>query len=145
LRWLVDTNLFLRLADSSDPNHAVARAALRKLRASGETRCFATQNLIEFWAVATRPVASRGGLGLSVAEADRFIRLFRRAFTLIPETASVLEEWYHLVTTYSVSGVQAHDARLAALMKVHGITHILTFNTTDFSRYGITAVNPAAV
>ncbi len=80
-----------------------------------------------------------------MAEADRFIRLFRRAFTLIPEPASVLEEWYHLVTTYSVSGVQAHDARLAALMKVHGITHILTFNTTDFSRYGITAVNPAAV
>ena len=143
--WLVDTNVFLRVADSSDPNHAVARMALRKIPASGDTRCFATQNIIEFWVVATRPSTSRGGLGLSVAEADRFVRLFRRVFTLIPETGSVLDEWYRLVTTHNVSGVQAHDARLAALMKAHGITHILTFNTTDFSRYGITAVNPAAV
>ena len=31
-------------------------------------------------------------------------------------------------------------------MKVHGITHLLTFNTADFKRYdGITVVNPSSV
>ncbi len=50
--------------------------------------------------------------------------------------------------TYGVSGVQVHDARLVATMLVHGVTHILTFNTSGFTRYnskGIVAVDPATV
>ncbi|WP_210391321.1 hypothetical protein [Synechococcus sp. PCC 7502] len=42
-------------------------------------------------------------------------------------------------------GIQVHDAHLVAVMKVYGITHILTLNTVDFNRYageGIVAVNP---
>jgi predicted nucleic acid-binding protein len=50
------------------------------------------------------------------------------------------------VETYGVSGRQVHDARLAAVMEVHGVTHILTFNTDDFRRYpGIISVDPHAV
>jgi hypothetical protein len=45
-----------------------------------------------------------------------------------------------------VSGVQVHDARIAAAMRVHGVTHLLTLNTGDFTRYpGITAVHPATL
>ncbi|WP_242541132.1 hypothetical protein [Phormidium pseudopriestleyi] len=45
--------------------------------------------------------------------------------------------------TYGVRGVNLHDARLVAGMVVHGLTHILTFNTRDFARYGeVTAVHP---
>ena len=40
-------------------------------------------------------------------------------------------------------GVQAHDARIVAAMRVHAVTSILTINVTDFSRYpGITAFAP---
>jgi predicted nucleic acid-binding protein len=49
---------------------------------------------------------------------------------------------------YGVSGVQVYDARLAAAMIVHNVTHILTFNTSDFARYapeGIVAVDPTIV
>ena len=49
---------------------------------------------------------------------------------------------------YRVSGVQVHDARLVAAMIVHDVTHILTFNTQDFTRYapdGIIAIDPATV
>jgi hypothetical protein len=43
-------------------------------------------------------------------------------------------------------GVQVHDARLVALMEVHGVTHLLTLNAADFARYpGVTALTPAAV
>jgi hypothetical protein len=39
--------------------------------------------------------------------------------------------------------VQVHDARLVAAMEVQGISHILTFNVTDFVRYpDITVVHP---
>jgi predicted nucleic acid-binding protein len=49
---------------------------------------------------------------------------------------------------FGVSGVAVHDARLVATMLVHNVTHILTFNTSDFARYaseGVVAVDPNSV
>ena len=52
-------------------------------------------------------------------------------------------EWRKLVTGYGMSGKKSHDARLVACMKVHGVTHVLTFSVDDFRRYdGMTAVRP---
>ena len=54
--------------------------------------------------------------------------------------------WRVLVVRHQVSGVQVHDARLAAAMQVHGITHILTLNQPDFIRYAsIFVVHPQNV
>jgi len=40
-------------------------------------------------------------------------------------------------------GVQVHDAKLVALMAVHGDSHILTLNPKDFARYpAVSAVTP---
>jgi hypothetical protein len=51
-----------------------------------------------------------------------------------------------LLVTYGVSGVQVHDARLAAAMRVYGVKWILTFNERDFARYAdIEAIHPRAV
>ena len=61
-------------------------------------------------------------------------------------TADILSEWEQLVVKHQVLGKQVHDTRLIAAMHVHGITHLLTFNTADFKRYdGITVVNPSSV
>ncbi|MEN6357468.1 MAG: hypothetical protein ABFD83_10330 [Armatimonadota bacterium] len=50
------------------------------------------------------------------------------------------------MTNNNVNGKQAHDARIVALMLAHGITHILTLNPGDFSRYtGVTPVTPNEV
>ena len=47
---------------------------------------------------------------------------------------------------HEVIGKMAHDARLVAAMKRHDITHLLTFNDRDFSRFtDIMVVNPASV
>ena len=55
----------------------------------------------------------------------------------------IYAEWKALVTQHAVMGKPAHDARIAAAMKVHGISHLLTFNTNDFKRFSdITAVSP---
>jgi len=49
-----------------------------------------------------------------------------------------------LVIAHAVMGVNVHDARLVAAMLVHGLTHILTFNTADFRRFSqITVVHPS--
>ena len=42
-----------------------------------------------------------------------------------------------------MAGKKAHDARLVAAMNLHGITHIVTFNSDDFARdAGITVIHP---
>jgi hypothetical protein len=44
---------------------------------------------------------------------------------LLPETSAIYPAWESLVIQYRVSGKPAHDARLVAAMKVHGLTAIL--------------------
>jgi predicted nucleic acid-binding protein len=133
--------------DRSHPLHSVARRAIRKLRANGDTLRIIAQNCIEFWNVATRAV-TKNGFGLTPADTDRLLRPIERLFPLLPDSPAIYTEWRRLVVAFGVSGVQVHDARLVAAMNVHSVTHILTFNTADFVRYateGVIAVDPAKV
>ena len=145
--YLVDTNVLLRFADREHPLHSQVRAAVRTLRAEGHSLRATPQNCVEFWNVATRPI-DKNGLGLLPADADRLLRLVERLFPMLPDSPAMYPQWRQLVVSYNVSGVQVHDARLVAAMIVHSVTHILTFNVTDFVRYatlGIVAVDPLTV
>ena len=65
-------------------------------------------------------------------------------FPLLPGTPAIFPVWESLVIQNQVSGKPAHDARLVAALQVHGLTTILTFDKTGFSRYaGIEVVDPA--
>lgn len=82
--YLVDTNVLLRVARRGDPNYSLVRAALRTLRRHGESLCYTSQNLVEYWNVSTRPSTARGGLGLTTAETERRASLLvERFFTLL--------------------------------------------------------------
>jgi predicted nucleic acid-binding protein len=62
---------------------------------------------------------------------------------LLVDSALVYQEWRRIVAKHNVSGVRVHDARLAAAMYVHGVSHILTLNVTDFNRFdGLAALHP---
>jgi len=142
---LVDTNLLLREVQPGHVQHRAAVDAGNALRLRGDVLCFVPQVLYEFWAVATRPTAVNG-LGFSAAQAATELTRFKSLFQLLGDSPAIFPEWERLVTSYAVSGKNAHDARLVAAMAVHGLTHILTFNTADFARYpGITALDPLAV
>jgi predicted nucleic acid-binding protein len=143
MRYLVDSNVLLRLLQRNDSHHSTIRQAVRALLARGDEICCAPQNIVELWNVSTRPATARGGFGLTTAETDRRVRLIERVFAVLEETAAVYPEWRRLVVNYSVAGVQVHDARIVAVMNVHAVTHVLTLNGADFSRYaGITSVSP---
>lgn len=58
--YLVDTNLLLRLVDRSHSVHPTIRAAIRKLRQNGDSLHITSQNCVEFWNVATRPIQKNG-------------------------------------------------------------------------------------
>ncbi len=69
--------------------------------------------------------------------------MMERLFVLFPDTSDIYAEWRRLVVQHDVSGVQVHDVRIAACLRVHGIARLLTFNTKDFARYsGFVAVDP---
>lgn len=146
MAYLIDSNVFLRAAKRADPDRPLALGAIRKLRANKEDLCYTTQVLVEFWNVCTRPTSARGGLGLSLQITERKTNLIKKRFRLLTESLATHQEWRRLVAAYSVSGVHVHDAMLVAVMKVYGVTHLMTFNKDDFKRYpGITALLPSEV
>ena len=142
LAYLADTNILLRVSQRHDPNYNAIRTALHAIRTSGGGLYFTSQNLAEFWNVCTRP-ASQNGYGLSIGETDRRAELIESSFRFLPDNEQVYREWRRVVVVHSVMGVQVHDARLVAAMRVHGITHVLTLDEQDFLRYpGVTVVHP---
>ena len=147
--YLVDTNILLRIADRKSSHHETARRAVRELAGTrGHVLRTTAQNYAEFWNVATRP-SDRNGLGLSLSGAERQLKLMERIFHRLPDIDAVYPNWRSLVVSVGVSGVQVHDARLVAVMQAHGITHLLTFNVGDFTRFvgstGIIVVDPASL
>jgi predicted nucleic acid-binding protein len=144
MSYLVDTNVLLRGVQESHPMHSDAVRAT-DLLLSHETVSIIPQNLIEFWAVATRPEISNG-LGLSVAETAERIVIIKSTFRLLSDTQDIFNEWERLVVQHQVLGKQVYDARLVAAMKVHKLTNLLTFDTSDFKRFtSITASSPRAI
>jgi predicted nucleic acid-binding protein len=118
---LTDTNILLRVSHRNDPDYELIRSALHSLRASGATLFYTPQNLAEFWNVCTRS-ARQNGYVLSIAETNRRAELIEGAFRLLPDDPRIHAEWRRLVVAHSVIGVQVHDARLVAAMRVHGIS-----------------------
>lgn len=142
---LVDTNILLRMTRRTDPQHQIASTALARLASDGTTLCYTHQNIAEFWNAMTRPVA-RNGLGLSVADAEREVRAIESGMNLLPDGEAVYREWRKIIVQCQIVGVHVHDARLAAVMYVYGVAHILTLNVGDFNRFsGLVALHPAAV
>ena len=138
---LLDTNILLRLLQPHHPHSPFAERALNTLRKRDEVLNLTTQNLVEFWAAVTRPV-DENGLGFTTEQAAAEGGTLTRLFVLLPELP-VLQEWRRLVSAYRVSGKNTHDARLVAAMMVHGVSHLLTFNMKDFTRYTeIVVVDP---
>jgi predicted nucleic acid-binding protein len=88
---LLDTNLLERMTDSTDPQCAAARRAVHRLLAKRERLVIVSQNLYEFWAVATRkpgpPPAGQNGLGMTCEQASQWLYFFQRRFMLLPDRA----------------------------------------------------------
>lgn len=145
MKYLVDTNILLRLVQKNSPMHLDTQRAIVTLKKQGNFLCIIPQNIIEFWAVATRPL-DKNGLGLSITQAEEESEKLKKIFILELDTPQIFTEWESLVIKYQVMGKQVHDARLVAAMLAHNITHLLTFNVDDFKRFAdIVVVDPRSV
>ena len=138
---LIDTNIFTRIAEkTNDPLRAMAKSALAQLQKNQETLVVAPQCLYEFWVVMTRPIQNNG-CGFTSTKATWWLGSIRNMATLLTDDLDVYYNWEALVSNKNVLGKQGHDAHLVAWMQRHNVTKILTFNTGDFARYGITVVD----
>jgi predicted nucleic acid-binding protein len=134
MKVLLDSNVLLRWNIRTAPQSQLVIRAVDLLLASGTLPCYTSQNLGEFWNVLTRPL-DRNGFGLTPAEADGRARVIEDQIPILPDDPRVHLVWRRLLVAHAISGVQVHDARIAAAMHVHGVKHILTFNTRDFARF----------
>ncbi|MBW3625749.1 MAG: PIN domain-containing protein, partial [Armatimonadetes bacterium] len=139
---LSDTNILARRILPDDPQYHATQHALDLLRQRGETLHVTPQNLVEFRALATRPMEANG-LGFTSQQASEEANEIERLFPLLHEMPDIYPLWRDLVDAYGVVGRQVYDARLVAIMLAHGVTHLLTFNAAHFRRFTeITVVTP---
>ena len=82
MRFLVDSNILLRFTQTNSQQYAVTRKAIIELKLASQTIYIVPQNLIEYWAVATRPLENNG-LGFSVQETQKEIKRFKRPLSCL--------------------------------------------------------------
>jgi predicted nucleic acid-binding protein len=134
MRVLVDTNVLVRSAHVAHALQTSATAALQHLRDAQHELRTVPQILYEYWVVATRP-ADRNGLGFAVGQVDTQIRDLQLLFPPLRDERGIFDLWQKLARDFKVQGKQAHDVRLVAAMRRHALTHLLTFNVSDFERF----------
>lgn len=145
MKVLIDTNILTRSVQPSHSMHRQAVNAVSELKIRGGDLCICPQNLVEFWVVATRP-QTVNGLDMSASDAALELTKIRSLFRLLEDNSLIYSEWERIVVEYRVSGKNAHDARLVAAMKTHGVSQLLTFNGDDFKRYSdITVLSPETI
>ena len=145
MRVLVDTNILLRSAQPNHPLFHQATHTVSKLIRQKDAVFFCSQNIAEFWNVATRP-ADLNGLGLSHEEVLQEVGSIETLLTLLPDIPAIYAAWKEIVRDHKVRGVKVYDARLVATMRVYAVESVLTFNTADFKRYGnIAALHPSSI
>ena len=145
MRVLVDTNILLRSAQPSHPLCFQATHAVSKLIRQNEVVFFCSQNITEFWNVATRP-ANRNGLGFSPEEVLQEVASIERSLALLPDVPAIYAAWKQIVKDNRVQGVKVYDARLVAIMVVHAVESLLTFNSVDFERYSnVSTIHPSSL
>jgi predicted nucleic acid-binding protein len=145
LRTLVDSNVLIARIAPERVEHQQAIDSVDRLLMSGEELFVTPQNIAEFWRVATTPRRRPGGLGLTGVEARLRRENIKRDFTLLRDQPALYDAWEHLVDQYQVIGLAVFDTRLVAAMQIHRLDRILTFNISDFARYGVSVLDPKAV
>jgi predicted nucleic acid-binding protein len=139
----IDTNVLVYANRTGSPHHPDAVELLARAEAHGTRLWISGQVIREYLSVVTR---SQGVfVALPMARALERARFFAQRFWMAEDGRSVRATLLSLLASHPIAGRQVHDANLVATMLAHGITHLLTFNTADFRRFGgLVTIEPAA-
>jgi predicted nucleic acid-binding protein len=139
---LLDANILIHSRQPGSPHHPGITGQLESFILNEKELLICPQVLYEYYVVVTRP-AAQNGYGISANEALQQIQEFKEVYTYLNDPDDLMGSWQNIIATYQTIGKQGHDARIVALMRSHGVTHIYTMNPGDFTRYSniITILN----
>jgi uncharacterized protein len=138
----VDTNILVYVHRQDSPWHEAAYARLSQLAEGRATWAIPWPCLHEFLAIVTHPQIYNPPSPLETALAQVEAWLEAPGLVLLAETGSYWQELRATLTAGRVAGPQIHDARIAALCRLHGVEELWT-SDRDFGRFpGLKATNP---
>lgn len=133
-RTFVDTNVLVYASRPTAPMYPQAISSLYRLEGEGDELCISRQVLREYLATVTRPDASTVLLDLPDAAADT--RRLTEIYTVLEDGPRATEHLLRLVCRFPTRGKRVHDTNVVATMLANGVTRLLTFNQSDFVRFG---------
>ena len=130
----IDTNVLVNARVLGAPDHDIARARLGRIVREREPMRISRQVVREYLAVVTRPQIWSDPLTLNevLEDVDRLIT----NFDILEDGPAVTQTLVALLRDVAVGGRQIHDANIVATMLAHGENRLLTFDVSDFRRYG---------
>ena len=130
----LDTNVLVRARFEAAPGHGFARRWMRQVGASGEALRISRQVMREYLATVTRPQPWSPPVAMDAALGH--VASLEAHFEILEDGPGVAEILTRLCREVPVAGKQVHDANIVATMLAHGERRLLTFNESDFRRYG---------
>ena len=129
-----DTNVLVRARFEAAPSHGLARRRMGEAGASGEALRISRQVLREYLATVTRPQPWSSPIAMDAALGH--MAALEARFEILEDGPGVADMLKALCREVPVAGKQVHDANIVATMLAHGERRLLTFNGSDFRRYG---------
>ena len=130
----IDTNVLVKSRIPSAPDHDAARASLERAFRDPEPLRISRQVIREYLAVVTQP--QTWPVAITREDALDDVSRLIGSFEILEDGPLVTESLVGLCREIPVGGRQIHDANIVATMLAHGERRLLTFNVSDFRRYG---------
>jgi hypothetical protein len=138
----VDTNILVYAHREDSPWHDAARGRLAELAEGRAAWAIPWPCLHEFLAIVTHPRIYNPPSPLDIAQAQVEAWLEAPSLVLLAETPGYWPELRATLKASRVEGPAVHDARIAALCRLHGVRELWTADR-DFSRFpGPRIINP---
>lgn len=138
----VDTNLLVYAHREDSPWHDAAYARIAELAESRAPWAIPWPCLHEFLAIVTHPriYAPATPLPAAVDQVEAWLEV--PSLVLLSESEGYWSELRTALEAGRVAGAQVHDARVAALCRLHGVRELWTVDR-DFGRFpGLSVRNP---
>jgi len=139
-RCMIDTNVLIYSTISSSPWHQEAKQNLIALINSGTELCLTPQVVREYHVVLTRGDVFEKQFTAEDALSE--LEAILPAFALLDETEETVYYLRNLIQRYQICGKAIHDANIAATMLFHGVTRLMTYNSSDFRRFKEITIEP---
>jgi predicted nucleic acid-binding protein len=128
----IDTNILVYATDDESPFNAKSLGIIKQLMTDGINFAISPQIVREYLVVLTRGLPPDDP---ARSAALHNVRKFVEAFSLLDENSESVARLQTIMENFDVGGKQIHDANIVAVMLVHGVKRLLTYNQDDFKKF----------